>query len=308
MDKTKLDLIEEHYSNFSIQISNLDEFCAVIKKNSEHFLELLYKKKSNFDEVIANPNIDPRVKELNGTNYRNFMVRNPYTNDFLFVAHKATDLAEQIDQCYMLKNKQYQWALVEAYELYEDFIEDIYSCLGYIDSNFWVASDFGDIQFSQIKSMDLQWFKSRVEKKKDKPKSILKHIRSVVDAFSYVEDDNKSGKKYKTINVVTEHLRHVIVHRGGIFGDLDKFKDRVCSKADVNKKSKESVHDFIDSFVGLHKGTKIVLLTEIPASGYPSFMNAQYSRINFLIQTLQEHAFILKQEVISYFQNKETSA
>ena len=47
-------------------------------------------------------------------------------------------------------NKQMQWFLVEAYEIYEKFIENLYSLMGYLDNDFWNLSDFGEIQFNDI--------------------------------------------------------------------------------------------------------------------------------------------------------------
>ena len=40
--------------------------------------------------------------------------------------------------------------LVEAYEIYEKFIENLYSLMGYLNNDFWNLSDFGEIQFNDI--------------------------------------------------------------------------------------------------------------------------------------------------------------
>ncbi len=70
-------------------------------------------------------------------------------------------------------NKQMQWFLVEAYEMYEKFIEQLYTIMGYLDNNFWNVSDFGEIQLHDISNKDEEWFFKQTKKKKGKPYSII---------------------------------------------------------------------------------------------------------------------------------------
>ena len=71
-------------------------------------------------------------------------------------------------------NEQMQWFLVEAYEMYEKFIEKLYAVIGYLDNNFWNVSDFGEIQLDDISNKNKEWFFEQTKKKKEKPYSIIK--------------------------------------------------------------------------------------------------------------------------------------
>ena len=63
-----------------------------------------------------------------------------------------------------------------------------------------------------------------------------------------------------------ELLRHVIVHRGGVAYDKNKFKDRVLKKCGLYNSGKPSQDhvDFINQFFGTGIYENTILLLEIP--------------------------------------------
>ena len=184
MDQDKLNLIDETYEQFSRDISNLHDFWNTIKMNTEQTLEEVQIKEKKAEEINADPKIDEILKKSNGKTYSNHFFYNPYTGDNTLLGHSEIDISKKIELCLILKNKQYQWVLTEAYELFEDYIESLYACAGYIENDFWPASDYGSVSISDIGKKDLTWFKGNAEKKD--VKKILSRLRLEIKNLAHI--------------------------------------------------------------------------------------------------------------------------
>ena len=113
------------------------------------------------------------------------------------------------------KNKQYQWLLVEAYEAFEDYIEDVYAYAGLIDKNLWPCRHFGNISLSELSNKDFNWFRNKIDTIRNKD-SISNQFRKVFSNIEEIETKNELNINLKLTIVLIENLRHIIVHKGGM--------------------------------------------------------------------------------------------
>jgi len=214
-----VNILNEQLDIFYKKISFIKLYAATIKNNTDKILTDMLDKKEHLDKIFADPEIPPDLKNFNGIEIRNFLFHSPYTGVLESIDHKKLKIEERIEIVELHKNKQYQWLLAEAYEAYEDYLEDLYACIGLIDHSFWLARDFGDISLSEIPQQEIAWFKAQVKQKKDKPKSILFTLRKNIPSISQVELNNKNNIHYQFATLMIENFRHIIVHNNGNFNN-----------------------------------------------------------------------------------------
>jgi hypothetical protein len=58
------------------------------------------------------------------------------TGNVIFYDHKKLSIEDRYLHIFIHKNKQYQWLLAEAYEEYEDYLENIYAYYGKVNNAF----------------------------------------------------------------------------------------------------------------------------------------------------------------------------
>lgn len=190
---------------------------------------------------------------------------------------------EQYNFIVIHKNKQYQWLLAEAYEEFEDFIENIYAYIGFKDNNLWRCSDFGNTTLSTLKDKDYEWFQER--SRKQKTKDILKRLG---DNFSEIENINKnnvSGVNLKLAITLIENLRHIIVHKNGVIDKKEKFIQHILEKAGLcnNGKPKLEYTEFITQYFGGGENKNRIRLLDIPQSNYGIITNVLETLTNYLV-------------------------
>lgn len=290
------DLLNNQLDDFYKEIISLKNFQAIIKENTNSLLKRLSEKRENVERINENPEIDEDIKKFNDIQFRNFSFLSPYSGLREFIGHRSIDIQEQVDLHFIHKNKQYQWLLVAAYEVFEDFIESIYGCAGYIAPYFWSANDFGDISIKDIPSQDFNWFHMQAIKKKNTPKSILNKFRTTLPDLVDIELNNKTSTNYRLAVTMIENFRHVIVHRNGIFGDKSQFIQKVLNESDVPKKNHEAAEQFITYFTNKLNGADVIWLLE-KKSNIPF---AHYDILDKLMDILLAYAFVIKCELENY--------
>lgn len=296
MDTICKDLLNNQLDDFYKKIINLKNFQSIVKENTSSLLKRLSEKKENIERVNKNPDIDEVIRKFNGIQFRNFSFFSPYSGIREFIGYRSIDIKEQADLHFIHKNKQYQWLLVDAYEAFEDFIESIYGCAGYITPSFWSANDFGDISIRDIPLQDLKWFHTQAIKKKNAPKSILHKLRATLPELVNIELNNKTSTNYRLAVTMIENFRHVIVHRNGVFGDKLQFVKKVLSESEVHKKNHEAAGQFIEKFTNKLKDVDVIYLLE--RESIVSF--AYYDTLGSLMDVLLAYAFIIKCELEKY--------
>lgn len=100
----------------------------VIRGNTASLLRNLSEKKKR----IEDKKIDESIKSFFGLQLGCFFFPSPYSGNREFIGYRNNNVEEQTYLLLLHKNKQYQWLLVEAYEIFENFIKSVYGCAGYI--------------------------------------------------------------------------------------------------------------------------------------------------------------------------------
>lgn len=115
-------------------------------------------------------------------------------------------------------NRQYCWFLVEAYEIYADYLRDVYAVLGYIDYKLWFCEDFGEKQMHDVKSMQYNVFKDIVYRNRlfDRDIELIrKRLRIILPHLETKESEKVSELSLYKQCIMIEQFRHIIVHERG---------------------------------------------------------------------------------------------
>lgn len=295
-------LLHEQLGAFLKKISTVQLYAGSVKNNTKKLAAELTSKKQSAEKLKEREDIDPIIKEFNHVELRRFTYMNPYTGQRDIFDFKKTNLDEQLSNLYLYQNRQYQWLLVEVYEFFEDYIEWLYACIGFLNNSFWVASDFGDISISEIKEKDLNWFHSKAVIKKKAPHSILGRFRLKVPQISKMELVNTNNTNYRLAITLIEHFRHIIVHHNGNFRNKDDFIKVVLDRANVGKEMKEYALSYISQFTGKFNDVNVILLLE--KNIHSGFMH--FDRLNKLIEAIISYSFIINNELIAHLESESS--
>lgn len=279
--------IENLFKDFSQKIRDIN----IYKKNTfcskNNYLQKLYEQKglTESDDSFSFTNFI----------YTDIMSQNK--SSLGFDEKSVNELIESIEYHH---NKQYQWFLVEAYELYENFLEELYLILGFYDTNLWSSKDFGNISIDEISTKDKEWFKERVKYKEEKPYSIIKQLRKKLPNMKEYEEgkdiiiigmksyrEKKNQVNYKFYMTFLSQLRNHIVHDRGYIEDKDKFLEKILKDIGLKDKKDEYLQH-INPFFGTGKYENLICLNELIIE-----QTEVYSR-------KQDRLYILLQEIVSY--------
>lgn len=180
-----------------------------------------------------------------------------------FYGRLQITIKERIKYVHLSKNRQYQWLLCEAYEEFEDCLENFYAYEGYHDRNFWPLEDYGNISLAELENMTFSCYQTRASKKKGAPKTILTALRKKYTQLESIEKDNALEMNLRFLITLVEQFRHIIVHRNGVVGDREAFLESVLQKSGISKKDK-TYEGFMNQFFGRGKYSNTVMLLEVP--------------------------------------------
>jgi hypothetical protein len=179
---------------------------------------------------------------------------------------RTLNLNDRIKAVFIHKNKQYQWLLAEAYEIYREFLEELYAFAGFNDKNFWPLSDYGNLHLSELDGKDFDWYlqRVRIDKKKDVVK-ILKQFRGQFPELVTIENNNKLQVNLKLALLLVEKLRHIIVHNSGLTSDKEQFIQDILREAGLSNNGFPDIdnYNFVARYFGRERSSNSVALLEI---------------------------------------------
>ncbi|MCX6567138.1 MAG: hypothetical protein NTW38_12100 [Candidatus Aminicenantes bacterium] len=189
----------------------------------------------------------------------------PKTGSWEKYGFRESSLEDREKLVVFQKNKQYCWLLAEAYEEFEDYLEATYAHLGYKDISSWIMSDFGNISIADLVGKDYAWYLDRAKNKRDTPQSILTRLRELYPQLVDLEIKNRLDVNLKLAIELIAHLRHYIVHRGGLVTSRDAFLESVLKKCGFwnNGKYHEDYEAFIYRFFGTGEYENVISILEI---------------------------------------------
>lgn len=213
----------------------------------------------------------------------NFYYRPLEGGELNFYKYKTTSAEERVDFLVIYKDKQYQWLLAEAYEEFEDFLENIYAHIGFKDNNLWKCNDFGNTTINDLQSKDYVWFQE--QSKQQKIKYILNRLKDVFPEIKKIDQNNAMNVNLKLAIALIEQLRHVIVHKNGVVNVKEEFIKTVLEKAGLynNGKPKLDNRDFIEKYFGGGKDENHIRLLDFPQGNGFTTVNVFQTLTNYLL-------------------------
>ena len=103
--------------------------------------------KKEFSEIVSyetSLNVNPELKDISSS-LHNMTFRTAQNGAPYFFSHQKISIDDKKKAIVFHKNKQYQWLLAEAYEVFVDFVEHAYAFAGHANNDFWLLSDYGSI-------------------------------------------------------------------------------------------------------------------------------------------------------------------
>lgn len=163
--------IAEIFRRYTDQICEIHLYQRILKTNA----------REEYEGVIQFGIQQERIWEEHGVpkeiplSTHNFFFRTAHFNQQnFFYGYKERRLEDQKLAVWRHKNKQYQWLLAEAYELFEDFMERADAFAAYNDRNFWPLKNYGNISLLELEKQNFEWFVSQANR--DTLKNILERF------------------------------------------------------------------------------------------------------------------------------------
>lgn len=273
--------------NFTDKLVDINNYQSFIKSSTKRSLEFYHDQLEKQKAL----NIDGLG------DFNSFMCRNIETGEHIHLGYNENSLEDLMRTVQLHNNKQYQWLLVEAYELFEDYIDDLFAFIGLKDHTFWPAKDFGNVSIDELQDKDLTWFEQKVEEKKGKPESIFKQIRLKIKTLNLLDKTNALGVDFVFKIILISKLRHIIVHNRGVIKDLKKFIDLIFKEIGLSisgQKSQQYKNDIL-FYIGEFENENFVLLLEYEDKIHEKFpLRTYHDRLGKLIEELASYAILLK--------------
>ncbi len=247
----------EIWKNFSDRMAEVELFHRAARESAQNEL--------NEIQVYATMLKDnSELKEL-PSSLHNMTFYNARTGTVEVYHHKKHSIEDRLLHVLLHKNKQYQWLLAEAYEEFEDYLENVYAYCGIGDTALWPLQDYGTISLIELPQKDFSWFAEQAKKKKYIPHSILNKLRLWFPQLKSIEINNKFNVNLWLAITLIEKLRHIIVHRGGKVDNKNLFVENItkaCGLFNNGNIAQEHI-GFISSFFGKDEYTNLILLLEM---------------------------------------------
>jgi hypothetical protein len=249
--------IMELFEQYAGRVAQIHLYQRAVKKTAQNELQQLEEYAKSLEER-------PDIKNLSSS-YDRMLFPDAKDGIHRVFGSKVSSVEDRQLAVILHKNKQYQWLLAEVYEEFEDFMENAYAFAGLSDNNFWPLNDYGSISLEELKEKDFEWYVKQAKKKRDVPHSILNQFRKAYPDIANIETDNMLKINLKLSVVLIENLRHVIVHKGGVVTDKQKFMEDVLKKSGLynNGKYKKEYVDRIESLFGTGEYENTVCLLEV---------------------------------------------
>jgi hypothetical protein len=123
----------EVFKRYTDQVCEINLYQRVLKTNARKEYERVIEFARQQEKIWEEHGV-PKQIPLSTHNF--FFRTADFSQKYFFYGYKERRLEDQKLAVLRHKNKQYQWLLAEAYELFEDFIESAYGFAGFMDRNF----------------------------------------------------------------------------------------------------------------------------------------------------------------------------
>jgi len=252
----------------------LMNICEIFERFAKAYAEIiLYKRavkttaKNEFNELMKN---EPLFNTLGfqgiPVSASNVHFKEARTGDLKLITQQRHSIEDKKKSVFLHKNRQYRWILAEAYEIFEDFLEEAYVFAGLTDETLWHEKDLNALSQTSVEQTRTEMLVGVVKNKRDKPSSILNQFRNCFEELGTVELEkgNELQLNMKFTLILIEHLRHIIVHKKGNVSNFQMFCENVIKKSGVynNGNYPKEYLDFIKLYFGANELENTITLLE----------------------------------------------
>lgn len=252
------------FDSYTTEIASVYTYRYAIRGAADRELDHLMEQDKHREQANLSPD------QVVGM--QNLSFRTADTGHHHFYSFKDNTIQAQLDALAHRTNRQYQWLLAEAYELFEDFLEHAYACAAMENKNLWPLRDYGSISLDELDSITFDKLLKQAKAKRDKPQSLLHPLREKLPRIKALETSNRLQVNLWFVVNFVEKLRHHIVHTKGIVADKQKFTADLLEKVGLynNGKPDPAYLEFIDLYLCPRGGAHFVRLLEValPSSGH----------------------------------------
>ncbi|MFT7293014.1 MAG: hypothetical protein ACI87Q_000860 [Pseudohongiellaceae bacterium] len=270
--------------------------------------ELANRELRKINEYAGSIKDNDELKELSSSHH-NMKFNDVKTGNSRFYDQTKLSLEDRYLHVLLHKNKQYQWLLAEAYEEFEDFLENVYAFYGYVNNTFWPLKDYGSITLSELSTKDFDWHAKQAKNKKDAPKSILNKFRSQFPELVKIEKNNALKTNLALAITLIEKLRHIIVHKGGKVDSKEEFIKLVAQESGVynNGNISQQNADLINLFFGENEYENLITILEVHVQ--PEIpLDLHVSLFGKLTNYLMSYAFLVCEILQPEVSDEQTNA
>ncbi|CAB5689257.1 Uncharacterised protein [Comamonas aquatica] len=272
--------ILEIFRNFTMAIADIDVYRKSVESAADRTYNYLLQYKDNVSSRSSSRTI----------NVQNMFFKDATSGKPIFYGFRDIDIDQEILNLFRHTNRQHQWFLVEAYELFEEFLKHAYAFMGMNDPKRWELSDFGDILWDEVESKNFQWFLEKSRKKKKAPLSMLRQFRKVLPRMKSVESSNRYNCDLLVAVTLVGGMRHKIVHAKGIISDRKEFAQRLITSLGYSGAGMAHHLDFIEKTLLVNSENGEIHLLNIPApDSRPPFL-FHYDVLDVFIRFLLTYA------------------
>jgi len=292
--------VEEIWSDFTQQMTEIALTRSAVKATSEK-------------ELADLPSQDRLDKfGINIISAESMFFRDLITSEIVFYGHRKMSLQAHKDHIFRVKNKQYQWLLVEAYEAFERFLVKLYALLGTNRTDCWSMKDYGNITMQELEGKDFDWYFNQAKDKHNLPCSILKVIHKNDKHWDNYRIKNCLCVDINFAIIFIANLRHVIVHNQGTTNNVDDLiNDSLIKSGIANQQGKtgelsertKKCSEFARRFFYTDNYKNTIALLEVKSDNYPLELGIHHCNLSCLIEVIVSYSNWLVQQVDSILTN-----
>lgn len=287
-------LLIEEFDKFKEKFSAILHYQRLVKDNSNDILKKFYERAKDAE------NLSEEFKDLSGSSLHNFYYPHPINGMQTFYSHKKTNIQEAIELTHLIKNKQYQWLLVEAYEAFEDFIEVVYAICGSKEAEFWREAHSNKLP----NNPDLAVFKETA--KTLKISEILNRLRAKAPDIKKAENGNERVGHLRFHLILIEKIRHIVVHANGVTTNKEKIIRDILHACNVPSNLETDVRGIIEGYFGSNNDSNHIILLENTRTEIPG-LQVSDSKPEVLINRLLSYSHLVIEALLIYFSEAESA-
>lgn len=257
--------IEEAFEVYSSKVAEVHIYRQAIRRAADQEVRRLHEQREKQQESGFSDSL-----KVSG---QNMSFRTAETGAFHFYAFHDATIQELIDSLVKRTNRQYQWLLADTYELFEDYLEHAYACMGYSDNGAWPLRDYGGTCLPELGTKNYDYFLQQSQNKRERPYSIINQFRLKLPLIKRWELTNSLDTNLCLAIAVIEKMRHFIVHLRGEVNNKTKATKEILERAAVynNGNPSEANLSFVSSYLRLTEEDGCICLMDIPAESIGHF-------------------------------------